>query len=122
MADTTVHVTTLNQDAATADVAGTAIDAAKVGVIALTKPSRKVVIRITHTAAAAHDITITKGDSNPAQSAGQGDLVVNFGIGSVTPVVKYFVLESARFLHDDGCIRITYAAGTTGFVEAFQLP
>ena len=122
MADTTVHVTTLAQDAATADVAGTAIDATKVGVIALTKPSRKVVIRITHTTSSAKDITITKGDSNPAQSAGQGDLVVNFGIGNVPPVVKYFVLESARFLHDDGCIRITYAADTTGFVEAFQLP
>lgn len=122
MADTTVHVTTLGLNAATADVAGTAIDAAKVGVITLTKPCRKVAIRITNTAGAAKDITITKGDANPAQSAGQGDLVVNFGIGSVTPVVKFFVLESARFMHDDGNIRITYAAGTTGFVEAFQLP
>lgn len=122
MADTTVHVSTLALNTALVNPAGTAIDAAKVGVITLTKPSRKVLIRITNTTAAAKVATITVGDNPPADAASLGVIAESFADGSVTPVIKWFVLEPARFLHDDGCIRITYEAGMTGFVEAIQLP
>lgn len=122
MADTTVHVTTIALNTATANPVGTAIDATKVGVVTLTKPCRKVILRITNTTAAAKIITITAGDNPPADSAGLGDIATSFADGSVTPVIKLFVLEAARFIQNDGVIRITYAADTTGFVEAIQLP
>lgn len=122
MADTTVHVTTLALNTATANPAGTAIDAAKVGVVTITRPCRKVILRITNTAAAAKVVTITAGDNPPAGAASLGDIATSFADGSVTPVIKLFVLEAARFMQNDGVIRITYEAGTTGFVEAIELP
>lgn len=122
MATTTIHVTTLGLNAATADPAGTAIDASKVGVVTPTKPTRKVALRITNTTAAQKVITIKAGDNPPADAAGQGDLALTFAAGDSTPVTKWVVLEAARFLQNDGTILLEYAASTTGSVEAFQLP
>lgn len=122
MSTTTIHVTTLTLNDVVADPEGTAIDASKTGVITLTKPARKVAIRITNTTASQKAATILAGDNPPADAAGQGNLVVTCGAGDSTPVSKWVVLESARFLQNDGTIQITYAASMTGFVEAIQLP
>lgn len=118
MADTAVHVTTLALNASTANPAGTAIVAANTHVITPTKPSSKVIVRLNNTFAGAKDFTILAGDNPPAQSAGQGDLVVNLAQDATSLVV----LESARFAQDNGTFRINVAASTTGFIEAIQLP
>lgn len=122
MADTAIPNTDLSTNAATDDVAGTAIVAADNHVITPTKPFGKVVLRLVNTTAAEKVMTVLAGDNPPAGSAGQGNLAITFAAGNVTPTVKYVVLESARFVQSDGVIRITVAALTTGFISAFQLP
>lgn len=118
MANTTVHVTTLALNTATADPTGTAIAAANTHVITPTKATSKLAIRLNNTYAGAKDFTILAGDNPPADAAGQGNLVVN-----IAQDATYFVvIEAARFLQNDGTIQITVAASTTGFIEAIQLP
>lgn len=118
MADTAVTVTTLALNASTANPAGTAIVAANTHVITPTKASSKLAIRLTNSFAGAKDFTILKGDTPPADAAGQGDLVVNLA----QDAIGWVVIESARFIQDNGTIRINVAAATTGFIAAIQLP
>lgn len=122
MADTAVTLTSLGLSAETADPAGTSIVHADTHVITPTKGTGKLAIRLVNTTASTKTMTILAGDNPPAQSAGQGDLTISFGAGNVTPVVKWVVVESARFIQDNGTIRITVAASTTGTISAFQLP
>jgi hypothetical protein len=122
MANTTVHVTTLATNAATADPAGTAIVAGNTHVITPTGSMTKVALRLTNTFAGSKVFTVVAGHNPPAQSAGQGNLDLTLTIGSVTPYVTWVVLESARFVQADNTIHVTVAASTTGFIEAFQLP
>lgn len=121
MADTAIPITQLVVGN-NADVAGTAVVAANGHVITPTKGSRKVLIRLVNTFAGAKVFTVVAGDSPPASAAGQGNLDISIADGSTTPVAKYVVLDSARFMQDNGTIRITVAASTTGFITAFQLP
>lgn len=118
MADTAVHVTTLALNASTANPTGTAIVAANTHVITPTKATSKLAIRLTNSFAGAKDFTILKGDNPPADAAGQGDLVISLAQNDVV----FVVVESARFMQDNGTIRITVASSTTGFIEAIQLP
>lgn len=122
MADTAITLTTLGLNAETANPAGTAIVHANTHVITPTKPLSKVAVRLTNTTASSKDFTILAGDNPPAHSAGQGDLVVTLGAGDSTPVIKWVVLESARFIQDNGTIRINVASSTTGNIAALQLP
>lgn len=122
MADTAITLTSLALSAETADPAGTAIVHANTHVISPTKGAGKVAIRLVNTTASEKTMTILAGDNPPAQSAGQGDLTLTFGAGNSTPVVKWVVLESARFIQDNGTIRINVAGSTTGTISAFQLP
>lgn len=121
MANTAVASTSLALGS-NADVAGTTVVAANTHVITPTQNSSKVLIRLKNTTASTKAWTVVAGDSSPAQSAGQGDLVVSLTDGSTTPQVAFLVLESARFMQDDGTILITVAAATTGTITAFQLP
>lgn len=82
----------------------------------------ELVIEVTHTTASEKDVTVKAGDNPPADASGQGDLVEAFAAGDSTPVVKSIVLESARFIQDDGLIHIDIEAGTTGSIKAFTLP
>jgi len=118
MADTAITVTTLALNASTANPAGTAIVAANTHVITPTKPGNKVIVRLNNTFAGSKDFTIKAGDYNPAQSQGQGDLVISIAQDATVLVV----LESARFSQDNGTYRIDVAASTTGFISAIQLP
>ncbi len=122
MADTAITGTDLTLNAAVADPEGTAIVHANTHVITPTGPSSKLAIRLTNTTAASKVMTILAGDNPPADAAGQGDLAITFADGSTTPVVKWVVIESARFIQNNGTIRITVAASTTGFISAIELP
>lgn len=118
MADTAVANTTLALNASTANPTGTAIVAANTHVITPTKPGAKVAVRLTNSFAGSKDFTIKAGDNPPSLSAGQGDLVLTLAQNDVV----FVVLESARFLQDNGTYRIDVAASTTGFIAAIQLP
>lgn len=125
MARTAVNVTTLSTTAAgTAEAAGTSIDATNSHVVTLgATPLEEVVIRAVNTTASTKTLTVKAGDSPPADAAGQGDLVVSFTAGNVTPVVKYIgPLSSARYLQNDGTLNIDVAASMTGTIEAYVIP
>lgn len=122
MANTTVHVTTLSNSATTANPTGTAIVAADNHVITPTKASRKVFLRLTNTTNASKAFTLKAGDNPPADAAGQGDLSVTLTDGSTTPQIAFVALDASRFKQDDGTYIVTVASGTTGYIEAFQLP
>lgn len=122
MANTTVHVTTLTLNAATAKPAGTAIVAANTHVITPTKPARKVFVRFINTTASTKVWTVVAGDSPPSDAAGQGNLDVSLTDGSTTAQETWLYLEPSRFLQSNGTYEVTVASSTTGFIEAFQLP
>lgn len=122
MANTTVHVTTLSNSATTANPAGTAIVAADNHVITPTKASRKVFLRLTNTTGSTKVFTLVAGDNPPADASGQGDLTVSLTDGSTTPQTAFVALDAARFKQNDGTYIVTVASGTTGNIEAFQLP
>lgn len=123
MARDAVTITALGIDAATASPAGTAINAANDITIAAAGNTGKLVIRITHTAAAEYDATIVAPTDSPqAVRSSLGSVVVPFAAGNVTPVTKYFVIESARFAQSDGAIHIDFETGFTGTIAAMRLP
>ena len=122
MADTAITLTSLALNTATLNTAGTAIVHANTHVITPTKRLDKVLLRITNTTASQKVATILAGDNPPAGAAGQGNLDVTLAAGDSTATFAHVVLESARFLQNDGTIRITVAASMTGFIAAFQLP
>jgi|AntRauTorcE11898_2_1112593.scaffolds.fasta_scaffold18665_3 hypothetical protein len=122
MADTAITGTALSLNSATANPAGTAIVHANTHVITPTGASSKLAIRLTNTAASEKVMTILAGDNPPADAAGQGDLAITFAAGDSTPVVKWVVIESARFIQNNGTIRIDVAASTTGNIAAIELP
>jgi len=122
MADTAVHLTQFTLNTATAKPAGTAIVAANNHVITPTKRSGKVLVRFINTTASTKVWTVTAGGNPPADAAGQGVLDVSLTDGSTTPQETWLVLESSRFLKSNGTFVVTVASGTTGFIEAFQMP
>lgn len=122
MANTAITLTSLALNTATLNTAGTAIVAANTHVITPTKRLGKVLIRITNTTASQKVATILAGDNPPADAAGQGNLTVTLAAGDTTPTFGHVVLESARFLQNDGTVQITVDSGTTGFIAALQLP
>ena len=67
MARTAVTPTVLGPNAATDEGAGETIDAALVtaGVSITGVPLEELILQVTHTAAAAHDVTVAAGDSPP---------------------------------------------------------
>ena len=122
MVRTNVPISQTNLDALFADPAGTAADATNDHVITLTKPLSELLVRVVHTTASAKICTFVAGDNPPADAAGAGNLATSFANGSVTPVVRWFVLSSARFGQNDGTLSIDLEAGFTGFITAFALP
>lgn len=122
MADTAITGTVLSLNAETANPAGTAIVHANTHVITPSGPSSKLAIRLTNTTASEKTMTILAGDNPPADAAGQGDLVLTFAAGDSTPVIKWVVIESARFIQNNGTVRINVAASTTGNIAAIELP
>lgn len=93
---------------------GTAIVAANTNTFAYPKEG-KLLIVLNNTFAGSKDFTFSAGEFD---SSGVGALT----IAMAQDDVRYIVLESSRFKDKDGNVSLTYAAATTGFVQAFYLP
>ena len=121
MTTTALAITALPAGTVVNDVAGTAIDATKTMVLTPTDRFDKLTLRFAHTTTAAKSAAIKAGTAVAATASGQGDLTVTLADATAATIVTFLTgLESARFLQSDGTIHITFAAGTTGFVTAFQ--
>ena len=118
MARDVLAVTPITIDAATAAATPETITAAN-GLIIETGITDNLVISVTHTAASKKTMTIVAGGG---PRAALGDLEVDFAAGHETAVVKFFALESARFVQNDGTILIDFESGFTGSAVAYRLP
>jgi hypothetical protein len=87
--------------------------------IANAKPER-LLIRVTNTEASTNTVTVKAGDTPPALSAGQGDLVVT--LAASTGVQFIGPLESNKYLQDDGSLSIDLETGMTGSIDALYWP
>lgn len=121
MADTNVAVTTLTSGSVSADVitnaeGGTSVSAGNVAVIAAKGEARNLIITLY--AASAATATVAAGDNPPSIRAGLGA-----GSAQTLPAgdVVLMCLEGARYVQDDGTIRITIGSNTT-IVGAYRLP
>jgi hypothetical protein len=102
---------------------GTAIDAAKTAVVTPAGPLEEGFLVVQNTFNGAKAVTILAGDDPPAHSAGQGNLSVSVADGDASYAAEIIGgLESARFLQNNGTLRITFAASMTGFLYWVQLP
>lgn len=123
MARTAITPNVLVANAAADTPAGTTIDAALVTAGAVFAPVgalEQYLIRVTNTAAAAHNVMVNAGDSPPALSKGQGNLVKQVALTSGDVILG--PLTSARFLQDNGTVEIDFAAGFTGKITVLQIP
>jgi hypothetical protein len=100
---------------------GTAIDATKTAVITPTGPLENMVIIVRNTEGSTNVVTVKAGDNPPAGSAGLGDKAFTT-IDATTGAILLPPLESARFLQDNGTVRLTFETSMTGFILAFQKP
>jgi hypothetical protein len=117
MAVVAITPTALVTGTASADLpvtAGTAINAANTNTIAYPKEG-KLLLVLNNTYAGSKDITIAAGNG---LSAGQGALTITMAQDDV----KFVIVNSSRHKNTDGNIVLSYAASTTGFVQAFYLP
>jgi hypothetical protein len=100
---------------------GTAIVHANTHVITPTGPLEDLIILVANTEGSTNTVTVLAGDDPPAQSAGQGAWT-SAAIAATTGHVILPPLESARFLQNNGTVRITVEADMTGWIQAFQRP
>lgn len=124
MARTVIPVTALPANTATADVAGTTIDATNSHYFDPgSTPLEELIIRFKNTTGSTKAATVKAGGNPPADAAGQGDITVSLTDGSTTPTVKFVgPLTSARFIQSTGFINIDIAAGMTGTITCFTIP
>lgn len=76
----------------------------------------KLILHVTNTHSAAHDITIKAGDYSRSSL---GDLVFEVALTSGEAMV---VVETARFKDSDGNILVDFEALTEGTISAYLLP
>ena len=123
MARTELTPVVLTANTVVADPAGTNLDATNSHVFTATHPTDEYVIRVKNTTASTKTVTLKAGDNPPADSAGQGDLVLSLTDGSSTATVKWFgPFTSSRFLQNDGTVNIDVAASMTGAITVFRIP
>lgn len=120
MARDAITINAISLNTALADVAGDTIDASNDAKLTPARPLGRILLRITHTDSGTNTVTVKAGDMPPATSA--TDLTVSFGDGSSTPVVKFLVLSSDRYLQSDGTVEIDYSSSFAGSIAAFALP
>lgn len=100
--------------------AGTTADPTEDHVVTVDFPLEELVLRFTNTNASNRTATIVAGDTPPALSAGQGNLVIT--VPATTGDMTVAGLESARFLQNDGTLQIDLEASYAGAVRAFRVP
>jgi hypothetical protein len=115
MADTAVALSSLTLNDMNSDPSGTAVTAGNTAVITPVK-ARKVLVRVVGATSCA--VTVKAGDNSPSHSAIYGDSDAH-AVGATT---KWFVLEPARFLQDNGTYRLDISGGNATGVTAFELP
>lgn len=123
MADTAVALGTY-ADLTSLDVKigqGVAIVHANTHVITPTGPLEDLIILVANTEGSTNTVTVLAGDNPPAMSAGQGDWTSS-AIAATTGHQILPPLESARFLQDNGTLRINVESGMTGWIQALQRP
>lgn len=119
MARTAVPVTAMSMNDGTVS-AGTAIDTTNHHVLTLPDDGRILIeVHNTGTVAAA-TVTIKAGDNPPAALAGLGDLAA--AIGTSGKAREIIIVETARFMQDDGTINIDVAGFSAGTIAAYSLP
>lgn len=123
MPDTAVTNVTWDDDDVTSISAlvGTAIVHANTHVITPTGPLEDMVIMVRNTEGSTNVVTVLAGDDPPATSAGIGNKAFTT-IAATTGMVILPPLESARFLQNNGTVRITVEANMTGYIIAMQKP
>ena len=94
--------------------AGTAITAADTNTFAYPKEG-KLLLVLNNTFAGGKVFTIAAGNG---LSTGQGALALTLAQDDV----RYIIVNSSRHRDSSGNVNLTYAANTTGFVQAFYLP
>lgn len=119
MARDAVTVTALTSGTAATNPAGTAINTTNGAVINAAGDTSRLLIRITNTNGTQRVATIKAGDNPPAARRGVGDLAITVPATTGDVVV---VVESARFLQDDGTIQVDFAASMAGVISAVRLP
>lgn len=122
MARVAVPVTALAMNTAAGQSAGTAIDTANGHVLTVPNDGR-VLLEINNTGtAAAFTVTVKAGDNPPAVQAGAGDLAIVVSTAGLHN--SQVLLETARFLQDDGTINIdaAWATGGAGTLAAYSFP
>lgn len=119
MARDAVTITPAAANAATATPAGTTVVVANGAVLNGVGASDRILVRVTHTDGAAHDVTFKAGDNPPASRQGLGDLTAEV---AATTGDSLFVLESARFMQNDGTILVDFETGFVGKISAVRLP
>lgn len=120
MARVAITVTSLVANTGTARPAGTTADDTEDHIIENCPPLEELLIEARNTAGAEYDVTIVAGDSPPALSAGQGDLVVPVAATSGVKVIG--PLSSARFLQSDGSLLVNLEASFAGTLVAYHIP
>ncbi len=111
-----VTVATLAESVAITNPAGTTIVPANDANIANVSDSGRVLVRVTNTHGSAHDVVFKAGDF---ERAALGDLTVNVPLTSGDKIV---VLESARFVKEDGSIDVDFETDHAGKISAVRLP
>lgn len=125
MADTAVATVSLTKagDYTIDTGVGTAIVHANTHVITPAGRLEDGFLVVQNTFNGAKKVTVLAGDNPPAYSAGQGNLEVEVADGDASYAAEIIGgLESARFLQNNGTLRVTVAANMTGFMYWVQLP
>lgn len=119
MARDAVTVTALSSGVAATTPAGTTINTTNGAVITAAGGTERLLVRITNTNGTNRVATVKAGDNPPAIRSGLGDLAIT--VPATTGDVS-LVVESARFLQDDGTILVDFAASMAGIISAIRLP
>lgn len=115
MARDAITVTELNENATTANPAGTSIGATNDGVVS-GYVLDEIILRVE--VGSATTATIVAGDYPPALSQGQGDYVTS--IATTESPIWLGPFEGARFSQSDGALHIDVSGTCT--VSAFHVP
>lgn len=123
MADTAVTVTDMTIDAFTTQTNATEIVHANTHTIDVSGDTRKLLLHFRNTTAATKVFTVVAPTDNPAAvRAPLGNVTVSLAAGDSNETAAFAVVESARFAHTDGKVRVTVASDTTGWIRAYRLP
>src|SRR5690349_18201751 len=121
MARTAIPVTAITDNAAITGAVGTAFDSTNNHVLTAPNDGR-LLLEVDNTGTSpTATVTVKAGDNPPAFAAGLGDLT--FVVGTAGKHKTLVVLDTARFLQDDGTINIDISQTVLlGTIAAYSFP